>query len=162
MSDHAVTIRPVTQTDAAQVRENCYSMNTLEQIQGLIEANLQKTTQGNLIQLVAELDGQVIGTAILERRAHPLMTHRAEIAGLVVHPDYHGRGIARQLVEGCRTYALTMDITILEISCRGGEPAEKVYPNLGFIEYGRLPRAIIEPWGEHNVFDEVLFFQSLE
>ncbi len=54
-----------------------------------------------------------------------------------------------------------MGMEILEISCRAGEPAEQVYRHLDLIEYGRLPRGLIEPWGKHKVFDQVLFFQPL-
>jgi GNAT superfamily N-acetyltransferase len=93
---------------------------------------------------------------------HPLFAHRAELDDVVVHRDYQRQGIARRLVEEARDYARSMGIEMLETSCRGGTPAEQVYPRLGFIEYGRLLRGIKEPWGDHHVFDMVYFYQPLE
>ncbi len=36
------------------------------------------------------------------------------------------------------TPAIAVDITVIEVSCRGGTDAEQVYPRLGFVEWGRL------------------------
>lgn len=162
MQSGTVTVRPVRLSDAAQVRENCFSMNTLEEVQSRIATNLQVFAQGRGVQLVAEVDGIVVGTVLLMRHSHPLEAHRAELADLVVHGDYQRQGIARRLVEESRAYAASMGIEILEIGCRAGTVAEKVYPRLGFLEYGRLPWGIIEPWGDRKVFDQVYFYQPLE
>ncbi len=157
-----ITIRPVRLEDAVPVRENCLSMNTLEQVQSQIARNLKAYAERRKLQLVAEVDGIVIGIASLERKSHPLAAHRADIAGLVVNPMYQRQGIARRLVNECCHRAIDMGIEILEIRCRAGEPAEQVYRHLGFIEYGRLPHGLIESWGERKVFDEVYFYQPLE
>ena len=42
---------------------------------------------------------------------------------------------------------------MLEISCRGGTPAEGAYRGLGFVEWGRLPGGLVEEDG--TAFDEV-------
>jgi hypothetical protein len=55
-----------------------------------------------------------------------------------------------------------MGVEILEIRVRGGTPAEEVYRRLGFIEYACLPGGIKEPWGDGNVFDEVLLYLPVE
>jgi GNAT superfamily N-acetyltransferase len=161
MDNKAVLIRPIRPGDASQVWENCLSMNTLEEVRSLIETNLQAYQEGKSLQLAGEVDGRVVCIATLIRNAHPLCAHRAEVTGLVVHPDYQGRGIARRLVEECHAYALQMGIEILEISCRGGESAEKIYPRLGFTVYGRLPRGLKEPWGNQKVYDIVYFYQPI-
>ncbi len=155
-------IRPIEMKDAKQFSENLYSRDTLEQAQEIIAENLEKAAQGQVLQIVAELDGEVVGTAILIRNTHVLMPHRAKVAGLVVKYELWGKGIARRLIEESKKRALEMGIKILEIGCRGGEPAEQVYPRLGFIEYSRLPGGIIEPWDDHKVFDEINFYLPLE
>jgi GNAT superfamily N-acetyltransferase len=162
MSGKNVVIRPVELKDAEQVRENCFSMNTLEEVQADIEKYLRDFEDGKCVQLVAEIEGVVIGTVILVRQEHPLKAHRAQLGSLVVHPDYQRQGIARRLVEESKSYAKDMGVEILEIGSRGGEVAETVYRHLGFIEWGRLPRGLIEPWGEHKVYDVVHFYQPLE
>ena len=132
-----------------------------EEVRARIEDTLQLFEEGRGVQLVAEVDGRVVGTATLRRHSHPLVAHRAELEDIVVHGSHQRQGIARRLIEESRTYAHPMGIEILEVSCRAGTVAETVYARLGFIEYGRLPRGIIEPWGERDVFDQVYFYQPL-
>jgi len=162
MNAENVKIRPVRLTDAHHLRDYCFTMNTQEEVEAGIHQTLEATRQGKEFQFVAVLDGAAIGVVSLIRRSHPLNAHRAEVAGLVVHPDFQGHGIARRLVESCQEKARQVGISILEISCRAGEPAEQIYPRLGFVEYGRLPQGLAEPWGEHQVFDQVYFYRALE
>jgi acetyltransferase len=161
MPADTVIIRPVEPRDAEQLCENCFSMNTPAEVQARIESEIRAREQGSGILLVAEVGGVVIGTATLIRNTHPLYSHRGELASLVVHPDYQRRGIARHLVEGICTHAVSMGLEILLTNCRGGTPAENVYPRLGFREYGRLPRGIVESWGERQAFDETFFYMPV-
>ncbi|MBN1935966.1 MAG: GNAT family N-acetyltransferase [Anaerolineae bacterium] len=158
-----VIVRPVKPEDAAQLRDNCFSVNTLEQISARITEAIQTTAQETQTLLVAEVqDAQsppvVVGTGSLVRNTHPLYAHRGELTGLVVHPHYQRQGIARRVVEAVCEQAAAWGIEILETGCRGGTPAEAVYPRLGFIEWGRLPGGIKEPYGEQNVYDDVSFY----
>ncbi|MEZ4860641.1 MAG: GNAT family N-acetyltransferase [Caldilineaceae bacterium] len=154
-----VVIRPVTLNDAAQLQANCFSAASVEQVREALNNTLVATTSGKELQLVAVMDGQVIGSATLIRNGHALRSHRAGLFGLVVYPAYQQRGIARRLVDALLTQAQTLGIEILETSCRSGTGAEQVYPKLGFTEYGRLPRGIYQTWGESAVFDEVYFYR---
>ena len=156
-----VTIRPVQREDAAALRDNCFSANTLQQVQDHIEQTLKAASEGKAVQLVAVIDRVPIGIITLERNSHPLRAHRAELVGLVVDPRHQREGIARRLVAECRLRASQMGIEMLEISCRAGEPAEQVYRQLGFIEYGRLPRGLVEPGPDRKPFDEVYFYLPL-
>ena len=152
-----ILIRPVRPADAPQLREHCFSANSLAEVEARIAGAIEARTAGTQLLLVAEVDGTVVGTGTLIRSTHPLRAHRGELSSLVVHPHYQQRGIARRIVEAICEHAASLDIDILEVSCRGGTPAESVYPRLGFVEYGRLPRGIVEPYGEGHAYDEVLF-----
>ncbi|MEZ4711569.1 MAG: GNAT family N-acetyltransferase [Caldilineaceae bacterium] len=158
-SKRRVYIRPVALEDAAQLQANCFSASTVEQVREAIVNTLAATTAGKELQLVAEADGQVIGSATLIRDGHPLRSHRAGLFGLVVNPAYQKRGVARQLVDALLVHARSIGIEILETSCRAGTGAEAVYPKLGFTEYGRLPGGIYQTWGTPAVFDEVYFYR---
>jgi GNAT superfamily N-acetyltransferase len=152
-----LVVRPVKSEDAIQLRENCFSANTLAEVEADIAARIQGFEEGMQVHLVAEVDGVVVGTGILTRNEHPFKAHRGKVGSLVVHPDYQHRGISRRMIEVMHEYAASMGLEFLEVGCRGGTPAELVYPRLGFIECGRFPRGLVEPWGEHLVFDEVSF-----
>jgi GNAT superfamily N-acetyltransferase len=156
-----IVVRAVQLSDAADLRDRCFSMNTLEDVRSRVRANLQALEDGNGLQLVAEVGGRVVGTAALNRHTHPLFAHRAQVDDVVVHGDYQRRGIARRLVAELRNRAQAMGIEMLEVSCRADTPAEQVYPRLGFVEYGRLPRGIKESWGDQRVFDMVYLYQPL-
>jgi ribosomal protein S18 acetylase RimI-like enzyme len=158
----SITVRPVERGDVVDLRENCFSMNTLEELQGRVENSIQMSEEGTGLRLVAEVDGIVVGTVVLSRQNHPFYAHRAKVDDVVVHGDYQRRGIARRLIADCRAHAASMRVEILEIGVRGGTPAEEVYRRLGFIECARLPQGIREPWGDGNVFDEVLFYQPVD
>jgi ribosomal protein S18 acetylase RimI-like enzyme len=157
-----ITVRPVEREDAADLLENCFSMSTLAGVQERIENTIQMLEEGTGVRFVAEVDGIVVGTVMLKRNSHPLYAHRAELYDVVVCGYYQRRGIARRLIAECRARAESMRVEILEIGVRGGTVAEEVYRRPGFIEYARLPRGIKGPWGDGNVFDEMLFYQPVE
>jgi acetyltransferase len=138
MNDETITIRPVERGDAADLRENCFSMNTLEEVKERIENTIQMLEEGTGVRFVAEVDSMVVGTVMLKRNSHPLYAHRAELYDVVVRGDYQRRGIARRLIAKCRAHAASMGVEILEIGVRGGTPAEEVYRRLGFVEVRRM------------------------
>jgi GNAT superfamily N-acetyltransferase len=149
-----VGVRPAEPADALHLQRNCLSTATVEQVRAQIEENARDQDR---FQLVATVGGAVVGNAVLIREEHPLRRHRAGLYSLVVSEPYQGRGIARRLVGEVAAQAAGIDIEILETSCRGGEPAEEVYPRLRFVEYGRLTHGLAETWGEQRVFAEVYF-----
>ena len=161
MPELKVDIRPVRLEDATDLRENCFSANTFAEVQERIAESIRAAEEGNQLLLVAVVDGIVVGTGTLTRNTHALYAHRAEVGGLVVHPDYQRRGIARGIVASIAERAASMGLDILEVGCRGGTPAEEVYRRLGFVEYSRLPGGIVEPWAERKVYDEVRFYLAV-
>jgi hypothetical protein len=67
-----------------------------------------------------------------------------------------------RVINEAKKQATEMGLKLVTISMRGGEPAEEVYRKLGFIEYGRLPDGIIEPWNDNKAFNEVFLYLPLE
>jgi len=157
-----IVVRVVRPDDAAMLQSNCFARNTVEETAGRIGENLRGHAEGEVIPLVAEVDGVLVGKAVLQRKRHPLYRHRANLADLVVCAAYQRRGIARRLIEALRDQAAQIGVTIFETSVRGGTPAEEVYRRVGFREYGRLPGGIVETWGECGVYDEVLFWMPVK
>ena len=159
MSIPPVTIRPVQREDAADLQANCFSRNTLEEVQQQIESLLDDFARGQALRLVAEVEGTVIGNADLIRELHRLKRHCAEWAGVVVCGPYQGRGIARALLTETLVQAASWGIELLTVGVRGGTPAEEVYRRLGFREYARLPGGLKEARDDKLlVFDEVMLY----
>jgi acetyltransferase len=157
-----IIIRKVEYSDVDSLQSNCYAMNSFEQVEELVNYSLAQSLAGTGAQFVAVADGEVVGTVNVEVQQHGLRMHRAVVTGLIVNQEYTRRGIARMLIQACREEAARLNCTILEISCRAGEPPEVIYPRLGFIEYGRLPKGLKETWGDKREFDEVLFYMPID
>lgn len=117
--------------------------------------------RGVSTQLVAEVSGEVVGTMKVVFNQHVLRRHRGELFGVVVNPKHQRKGVARLLFNECKKICVGKDLSILETTVRGGTPAEDVYRKLGFIQYGKLPRGMLESWGEKKEFDEVFFYLNL-
>ena len=84
MSTPSVIIRPVRREDAADLQVNCFSRNTLEEVQQQIEGLLSDFTRGHALRLVAEVAETVVGNTDLIRETHRLKRHCAGWGGVVV------------------------------------------------------------------------------
>jgi len=161
MTDDRILIRPVRLADAPGLQQRCFSANTPHEVEDRVRESLRLREEGGGVRVVAEVGGVVVGTALLRRSSNPLCAHCADIEDVVVGGDYQRRGIARRMLECCRAEAARMGIEILEVSARAGTVAEQAYRGLGFIECGRLPGGLKEPWGEQKVYDIVYFYQPV-
>lgn len=103
---------------------------------------LQKKTESeNEIELAAEIDGQIVGTAGIEQvGAKEKVRHRAEF-GISVDQKYWGLGVGRALMEACVACAKKAGYAQLELNAVvENQRAIKLYESAGFVEFGRNPR----------------------
>ncbi len=93
------------------------------------------------IELLAELEGRLIGSAgISALGKNEKIRHRAEF-GISVDKAYWGLGVGRALTEACIACAKTAGYAQLELSAVAeNESALALYRSVGFVEYGRNPR----------------------
>jgi AraC-like DNA-binding protein/ribosomal protein S18 acetylase RimI-like enzyme len=159
-----VIIRTVRQEDADDLWENVYSANTPNEVKDRVASYVQAHADGKAIPLVAEVDGHVVATTYvtLKEPDHPA-GHICTLFDVVVNPAFQRMGIARRLIEECKTRAAEQGKRMMCVSARGGRMAETVYRKLGFIEYGRLPNGIMDTWRTKtpSTSDEVLFYMPL-
>ena len=101
----------------------------------------EKTDSADEIELLAELDGIVVGCAgigCVGRKAK--IRHRADF-GISVDKAYWGLGIGRALTEACIECAKNAGYAQLELDVvAANKPAIALYESVGFVEYGRNPR----------------------
>ena len=101
----------------------------------------EKAMSPNEIEIIAEIDGKVVGSAGIERVGHKdKVKHRAEF-GISVDKDCWGLGIGRALTRACIECAKTAGYLQLELQAvEANERAVALYRSEGFVEYGRNPR----------------------
>jgi len=101
----------------------------------------EKTESADEIELLAEIDGTVVGAAGIERVGNKeKVRHRAEF-GISIDREYWGLGIGRALTEACIECAKIAGYAQLELDVVAeNKNAIALYESVGFVEYGRNPR----------------------
>ena len=101
----------------------------------------EKTESEDEIEILAEVDGCVVGTAGIERvGAKEKVRHRASF-GISVDQAWWGLGIGRALTEACIECAREAGYAQLELDVVAENTrAITLYQSEGFVEYGRNPK----------------------
>lgn len=100
--------------------------------------------------------------AIAGVRREPLaqVAHKALLWGVFVHPDWRRAGLARRLIRAACAHARAGGALQVQLSVNAGNArARALYATLGFVEYGREPRAMRVGAAFH---DEVLMVLRLD
>jgi ribosomal protein S18 acetylase RimI-like enzyme len=88
---------------------------------------------------IAKIEDRVVGSVQLHENSSQNGSHRAEIAKMMVHPEFRQRGIARKLMLVAEEKAIHEGKTLLVLDTREGTPANSLYISLGYVEVGRIP-----------------------
>lgn len=92
-----------------------------------------------VILFVAKSNNQIVGSVQLHLSTKQNGSHRAEIAKLMTHPNYRRNGIGRSLMKRAEEIAKQKDRSLLVLDTREGDPSNKLYTSLGYIQAGRIP-----------------------
>lgn len=101
----------------------------------------KKTDSSDEIEIVAVVDGRIVGTAGIEAAGKKdKVRHRAEF-GISVLKEYWGLGLGKALTKACIQCAKDAGYEQLELDVVAeNERAAAMYRNLGFVEFGRNPK----------------------
>lgn len=101
----------------------------------------KKAASANEIEIIAFVDGMVVGTAGIEAVGTKYkVRHRAEF-GVNVLKEYWGLGIGRALMDACIKCAKEAGYAQLELTVVAENTrAIALYQKEGFVEYGRNPK----------------------
>ena len=100
-----------------------------------------KTDSADEIELLAELDGKIVGCAGINCVGRKeKIRHRAEF-GISVDKAYWGLGVGRALTKACIECAKRAEYAQLELEVVAeNRSAIALYESVGFVEYGRNPK----------------------
>ena len=101
----------------------------------------EKTNSPNGIEIVAIVNGRVVGTAGIEAVGTKYkVRHRAKF-GISVLKEYWGLGLGKALTRACIECAREAGYVQLELNVvADNKRAVTMYQDLGFTEFGRNPR----------------------
>ena len=101
----------------------------------------EKTESENEIEIVAEINGKIVGTAGIEAVGGKFkISHRADF-GIAILKEYWGLGIGSALTKACIECAKAAGYSQLELNVVAeNKAAAALYEKLGFKEYGRNPQ----------------------
>ncbi len=92
-----------------------------------------------VVLLLAEADGEVVGTVQVRPAESANGRHRGEVCKLLVGPAHRRRGIARALLGAAEEAARAEGKTLLALDTREGDRSNALYRSVGFVEAGRIP-----------------------
>ena len=104
----------------------------------------EKTASPREIEILAEVDGLVVGSAgISAIGTKEKVRHRADF-GISVDKAYWGLGIGRALTRACIACAKEAGYAQIELEVVAGNAAAMaLYQSEGFVEYGRNPKGFL-------------------
>jgi GNAT superfamily N-acetyltransferase len=88
---------------------------------------------------VAEENGVIGGTVMLQKVWPPNQPHRCEVAKLLVHRDFRRRGLATFLIQALEAKARASGFKLITFDTVAKSPAETFYRQLGFTCAGYIP-----------------------
>ena len=101
----------------------------------------EKTESADEIELLAEIDGTVVGAAGIERVGNKEKVRHRAVLGISVDRAYWSLGIGKALTGACIECAAKAGYAQLELDVvAANERAVALYRSFGFVEYGRNPR----------------------
>ncbi|MDT6939310.1 GNAT family N-acetyltransferase [Brucella pseudogrignonensis] len=115
--------------------------------------------RGDTALLVAEHNGEIVGTVQLGLAQMPNQPHRADLKKLLIHRKARGLGLARKLMEAVEEEARNRRKTLLCLDTATGSPAEAIYTHLGWERVGTIPNYALYPDGSPCA--TTLFYKGL-
>ena len=117
-----------------------YPDETDETAEGEAQFLQAKTESPDEIELLAEIDGKIVGSAGIGRVGTKEKVKRRAEFGISVDKNYWGLGIGRALTQACIECAKSAGYAQLELDAvADNERAIALYRSAGFVEYGRNP-----------------------
>jgi ribosomal protein S18 acetylase RimI-like enzyme len=102
---------------------------------------LARADKGEIIDLIAEVDGRMVANSEVEKRSG-LMGHVGYL-GIGIKADYRGIGIGKQIMQALKEESKKAGLKILVLATFAtNETAQALYRKMGFQDAGRIPKAI--------------------
>lgn len=134
------------------------SHKTREEYADQFKRRLALMEKGEVLRLVAEVEGKVIaGSELRKRSGHS--RHVGNI-GVGIRRGYRDIGIGTEIMRALTAHAKTMGLEMIDLAvASSNKRAIHVYEKVGFKETGRIPRFY---YRDGKYFDEVIMAKEIE
>lgn len=102
---------------------------------------------GERILLVAEDDGEIVGTVQVVLKQPENQPHRGDISKMLVHRKARKRGVGAALMLAAEEAARKAGKSVLVLDTVTGSDAERLYARLGWERVGIIPNYALWPQG---------------
>lgn len=116
---------------------------------------------GHCVLLVAEREGRLVGTVVLDHGTPPNQPHRADVRKLLLHPQFRRQGIARELMAELERHARRLGRSLLTLDTRTGDRAEPLYVSLGYVAVGVIPGFCRDPFSAGKLDGTTIMYKAL-
>lgn len=131
---------------------------TREEYADQFKRRLALVEKGEVLRLVAEVEGKVIAYSELRKRSGH-SRHVGNI-GVGIRRGYRDIGIGTEIVRTLTAHAKTMGLELIDLAvASSNKRAINVYEKVGFKETGRIPKFYCRDGG---YFDEVITAKEIE
>ncbi|MCG8409123.1 MAG: GNAT family N-acetyltransferase [Phycisphaerales bacterium] len=150
-----ITIRPLTKADAESYREirlemlesapeafsSDYEQNKRSSLRDF--ANRIQTDEDNFI-IGAFVNSKMVGTGGFYRESSRKLRHRGHVWGVFVKQEERGQGIARKICQELIARVGRVDgLEQIHIAVTStNQAAKRLYESMGFVAYGKAPKAL--------------------
>ncbi len=117
---------------------------SLEEEKIYLDSQLKAITKDKAVQLLAFSEGQLVGNTQINLQSKA--TKHIGVFGISLAKEFRGEGIGtllmEKLIKEAKKHLNGLKIITLELF-GNNEIASRLYENMGFIEFGNLPKGII-------------------
>ena len=114
---------------------------------------------GERILLVAELEGEIVGTVQVIWAQPENQPHRADVAKMLVHRRARRHGVGVALLAAAESAALDAGKTLLVLDTVTGTDAYRLYSRQGWQRCGEIPDYAL--WPDGRLCPTTVFYKSL-
>jgi RimJ/RimL family protein N-acetyltransferase len=117
---------------------------------------LSAIEKGNLIALIAEVNGRVVGSSDVARRTpeNPQHNH-VGVLGIAILKRARGLGLGKMLMDSLIQLSKQAGLKIIILDMfETNKVARRLYERVGFVEVGKIPKAI----NQHGKYIDLIRF----
>ena len=112
---------------------------TLTQAETYWQKQIAGLAEHDRLWLVAEAEGEVIGTVMCVFALQPNQPFRADISKMLVHSSRRRQGIGALLLQAVEAAALAAGKTTLVLDTGEGSSGDRLYRRMGWTAIGTIP-----------------------